>query len=184
MNGINKREAIDLSNVEGQEVDKLMDFFEDKITKPEYHTESLAKINPSKPGWMVKIVTTDESMRRRIFPILQFFNKHKIGFAKMNDNPKNKNYCEIEMFHQENCALEKFPKYICEAVDEMNIFYTGEEEIPPTQKSVEEEIMDDIKLSIAHIDKHGIVTDEQISEIENALAEDIEEIEIEVEEKK
>lgn len=177
MSESNKREAIDLSNIEGGEVDKLMDFFEEKVEKPSYHTGSLAKINPSKTGWMVKIVTVDEEMRRKIFPMLVFFNKNAIGFAKMNDNPNNKNYCEIQIFHKEGCELEKFPKYICEVVDEMNIFYIDEDEaIAESQAMVE--IIDDIKLDIALIDKFGVVTDEEIRAIEEA--EDVESVEIEV----
>ena len=95
MSNTEKSAKIDLTEVEDQEVDSLMDFFDEKVVKREYHKGSFAKIDPSQPGWMVKLVTTDESMRRKIFPILEFFKRHKIDFASMNKSSKNKNYFEI-----------------------------------------------------------------------------------------
>jgi hypothetical protein len=176
-----ERAKINLNEVDDQEVDGLMNFFEEKVVKREYHKGSFAKIDPSQPGWMVKLVTTDEEMRRKIFPILEFFKRHKIDFASMNKSSKNKNYYEIEVFHKEGCVLKSVPKDFCIAIDAMNIFYIEEDEV--IEEKPVEAVIDDIRLDIAYMDKFGVVTEDQLLELEMAVVgEETIDVEIEVEE--
>lgn len=174
-----ERAKINLNEVEEQEVDSLMDFFDEKVVKREYHKGSFAKIDPSQPGWMVKLVTTDENTYRNFFPILDYFERHKIDYASMNKDPKNKYHLEIEVFHKEGCTLKKVPRDFCLAIDAMNVFYVEENEV--VEEKPVEEVIDEIRLDIVYMDEFGMVTAEKLEEMDKAEGETIN-VDIEVEE--
>ncbi|MGL5831419.1 MAG: hypothetical protein ACRCZE_04715 [Candidatus Altimarinota bacterium] len=163
-----ENQKIDLKEVPGDEIDNVLNFFKEKIDEPNFHTGSFSKIDPSKPGWKVKLITTDASMKIQIFPVLNYFKKHKIGFLRVNENAKNQNHYEILVFPEEGCILKQVPKDFCKAIDSMNIFFIEEDEEVVEAKPVEE-VIDAIREDIAYIDEFGIVTKDQLEELEMAV---------------